>query len=67
MQRVWVNKADSSEAADILETKYYKGLSSEVRVENIQLLRETHFKSTGLKFSGDGKRFRRILSVIKQA
>jgi hypothetical protein len=48
MQRIWVNKAGSFEAADKFEAEYYKGLSSEVRVETVQLLREMHFKSTGL-------------------
>jgi hypothetical protein len=67
MQRIWVNKAGSFEAADKFETEYYKGLSSEVRVETVQLLREMHFKSMGLKFGEDGKRLRRVLSVIKQA
>ena len=67
MNRIWVNKASSFEAANRFEAKYYAGLSSEVRVETVQLLREMHFKSTGLKFSEDGKRLRRVLSVIKQA
>ncbi len=67
MKRIWVNKAGSLEAANKFEAEYYKGLSSEVRVETVQLLRETHFKSTGLKFREDGKRLRRVLSVIKQA
>jgi hypothetical protein len=67
MKRIWVNKAASLEAANQFEVEYYKGLSGEVRVETVQLLREMHFKSTGLKFGEDGKRLRRVLSVIKQA
>jgi hypothetical protein len=57
----------SFEEADKFEAEYYEGLSSEVRVETVQLLREMHFKSTGLKFRENGKRLRRVISVIKQA
>jgi hypothetical protein len=32
----------------------------------VQLLREMHFKTKGLKFGADGKRLRRVLVVIKQ-
>jgi len=67
MKQIWVNKAGSLEEANKFETAYYKDLSSEARVETVQLLREMHFKSTGLKFREDGKRLRRVLSVIKQA
>lgn len=67
MKRIWVNKADSFEAARKFEAEYYRCLSSEVRVETVQLLREAHFKATGLEFGEDGKRLRRVLSVIKQA
>ena len=67
MKRIWVNKAGSLEEANKFEAEYYKGLSGEERVETVQLLRETHFKSTGLKFREGGKRLRRVLSVIKQA
>mgnify|MGYP001550278271 FL=1 len=67
MNRIWVNKAGSFEAANRFEAKYYAALTSEVRVETVQLLREMHFKSTGLKFSEDGKRLRRVLSIIEQA
>ena len=55
MKRIWVNKAGSFEEADKFEAEYYEGLSSEVRVETVQLLREMHFKSTGLKFRENGK------------
>jgi hypothetical protein len=43
MNRIWVNKAGSFEAANRFEAKYYAALSSEVRVETVQLLREMHF------------------------
>jgi hypothetical protein len=66
-KQIWINKAGSFEAANKFEAEYYQGLSSEVRVETVQLLREMHFKSMGLKFGEDGKRLRRVLGVIKQA
>jgi hypothetical protein len=67
MKRIWINKADSLEAAHNFEMEYYKALSNEVRVEAVQLLREAHFKSKGIQFREDGKRLRRVLVVIKQA
>ena len=67
MKRIWVNKAGSSEAANQFEAEYYKGLSGEVRVETVQLLREMHFKSTGLKLAENGRRLRGVLSIIPQA
>jgi len=67
MNQIWVNKAASLEEANKFEAEYYKGLSSAVRVETVQLLREMHFKSKGLKLGEDGKRLRRVLGVIKQA
>ena len=67
MKRIWINKAGSVQEADQFEAEYYKGLSPEVRVETVQVLREMHFKSTGLKFREDRKRLRRVLSIIKQA
>jgi hypothetical protein len=67
MIRKWVNKAGSFEDANKFEAEYYKRFSREERVETVQLLRETHFKFAGLKLRGNGKRLRRVLSVIKQA
>ena len=55
-----------NDAANHFEAENYKDLSGEVRVETVQLLREIHFKSMGLKFSEDGKRLRGVLSVITQ-
>ena len=62
-----IEEAGSVEEAYQFEAEYYEGLSREVRVETVQLLREMHFKSTGLKFREDRKRLRRVLNIIKQA
>jgi hypothetical protein len=67
MKRVWVNKAGSFKEALDFDTAYYLGLSSEERVEGVQLLREEYFKSKGIEFCEDGKRLRRVFRVIKQA
>jgi len=67
MNRIWINKAGSFEEADKFEAEYYEELTSEKRVEAVQLLREACFKSKGLELGENGKRLRRVLSVIKQA
>jgi hypothetical protein len=65
MKRIWINKADSLEAAHNFDVEYYKALSNEARVETLQLLREMHFKSMGMQFCEDGKRLRRVLRIIR--
>jgi len=67
MEKIWVNKSGSFEAARDFDAAYYKGLSGEERLDVVQLLREEYFKSRGLKFREDGKRLRRVFRVIKQA
>ena len=67
MKKIWVNKAKSFEEAQDFDNAYYSSLSSTERVESVQILREEFFKFCGLKFCEDGKRLRRVLSIIKQA
>ena len=67
MKKIWINRAKSFEAAQDFDTAYYLSLSSMERVESVQILREEHIKSHGLKFREDGKRLRRVFRVIKQA
>jgi len=66
-KRVWLNKAKSFKEAQEFDAAYYLNLSTVERIETIQVLREAHFKSTGLSSSEDGKRLRRVLRVTKQA
>jgi hypothetical protein len=66
MKRIWLNKARTIEEAQQFEVQYYSSMSGEERVETVQLLREMHFKTSGLKLGEDRKRLRRVLSVIKQ-
>lgn len=67
MKRIWINKAGSFKEAQDFDNAHYLGLSSEERVESVQILREEYFKSHGLKFREDGKRLRRVFRIIKQA
>jgi hypothetical protein len=64
---IWINKAESFEAARKFEDAYYRGLSGAERLETIQMLRETHFRLKGLYPGENRKRLRRVLRVIKQA
>ena len=66
-REIWINKANSFEEAQEFDTAYYLNLSSSERVETVQILREAHFKSTGLFGSENGKRLRRVLRVVQQA
>jgi hypothetical protein len=67
MKRIWINKARSFKEAADFDTAYYLSLSSEERLEGVQILREEYFKSKGLEFREDGKRLRRVLRIIKHA
>ena len=67
MKRIWINKVGSFKEAQDFDTSYYLALSSEERLESVQILREEYFKSNGLEFGEDGKRLRRVFKVIKQA
>ena len=55
-RRVWVHKSRNFREAGNFELRYYKSLTSAERVEAVQLLREAHFKATGLKFDENGER-----------
>jgi hypothetical protein len=67
MKKIWVNKAESFDAAKRFDRKYYKSQSAAERIETVQFLRETYFKSSGIILGENGKRLRRVLSAVKQA
>lgn len=67
MKNIWVNKAESFDAAERFNRKYYKSRSAAERIETVQFLRETYFKSSGIILGENGKRLRRVLSAVKQA
>ena len=66
MKKIWVNKAESFDAAERFEKKYYKSLSAAERLEAVQFIRETYFESSGIILGENGKRLRRVLSVVEQ-
>ena len=66
MERIWVNKVESFDAAERFEKKYYKSLSATERLEAVQFIRETYFESSGIILGENGKRLRRVLSSVKQ-
>jgi hypothetical protein len=63
---IWINKANSFEAAEEFDSAYYRKLTGAERIETVQILREAHFKSTGCLSYENGKRLRRVFRVIKQ-
>jgi len=65
--KIWFNKTNSFDEAQEFETSYYLHLTGAERLEAIQILREAHFKSTGLLSNENGKRLRRVFRIIKQA
>jgi hypothetical protein len=67
MKEIWVNRAESFDAARRFEKKYYQNLSAADRLETVQCLREMYFKSSGIVLDENGKRLRRVLSTVKQA
>jgi hypothetical protein len=67
MKKIWINKADSFDAANRFEREYYQSLSAAERLETVQFLRETFFRSSGIILRENGKRLRRVFRVINQA
>jgi len=65
--KIWINKTDSFEDALKFDKAYYLSLSTSERVEAVQIFREAHFRSSGLLKHENGKRLRRVLSVVEQA
>jgi hypothetical protein len=66
-KKVWAHVADSYEAAQEFDDAYYLSMSSEERVETVQILRERYLKMKKGSSHEGRKRLRRVLRVIKQA
>lgn len=65
-KKIWINRADSFSSAQDFDTAYYLRMSSEERLETVQLLRETFWKmNKGLKHEGR-ERLRRVIKIIQQ-
>lgn len=64
-KKIWVNKADTFEAAKGFDDEYYLSLSRRERLETVQFLREEYLKmKDGLNHEGR-KRLRKILRIIQ--
>ena len=61
---IWLNKANSFKEAQEFDAAYYRRLSAKERIEALQILREAHFKSTGMSIGENGNRLRRVVRII---
>ncbi|MEI6634415.1 MAG: hypothetical protein WCP22_11460 [Chlamydiota bacterium] len=66
MKKIWVHKAKSFADAAKFDRLYYAGLSPEARLDIVQMLREEHFKIHRALPYENGKRLRRVLTIIEQ-
>jgi hypothetical protein len=62
---IWLNKAKSFKEAQKFDDSYYTRLTPDERIEAMQLLREAHFKSTGMSIGENGNRLRRVVRIIE--
>ncbi len=68
MKKIWINKADSFEAAERFNEDYYLVMTETERLETVQLLREAYFKmKSPERESRDESRkgLRRFIKVVK--
>jgi len=66
MNKIWINKTNSHEEAQLYDEAYYLSMTPEERLETIQFLREEFSKlSKGRRHEGR-KRLRRVFTIIKQ-
>jgi len=66
-KKVWAHVARSYEDAQEFDDAYYLSMSSEERVETVQVLRERYSKMKKGSSHECRKRLRRVLRVIEQA
>jgi len=66
-KKVWAHVADSYKSAQEFDDAYYLSMSSEERVETVQILRECYLRMKKGSFHESRKRLRRVLRVIEQA
>jgi hypothetical protein len=66
-KKIWINKSDSPGAAQEFDFEYYLSMSSEERLETVQLLREEYYKIKKGSKHESRERLRRDIKVIQQA
>lgn len=66
-KKIWVNTADTIDAAQRFDDEYYLSMSSRERLETVQFLRKAYYKmKNGLGDEGR-KGLRRVIKIIQQA
>ncbi len=65
-KKIWINKSDSPGAAQEFDFEYYLSMSSEERLETVQLLREEYYKIKKGSKHESRERLRRDIKVIQQ-
>jgi len=64
-EKLWVNKAESFDAAKEYDDDYYLSMSEKERLETVQFLREEYFKIKKGSDDENRKRLRRVIRIIK--
>lgn len=65
MKTIWVHKAKSFAEAIEYDRRYYAAMTPEARLEIVQMLREEYFRVHRVPHE-NGKRLRRVLTIIEQ-
>ena len=66
-KKIWINKADSFDAAEEFDNQYYKTQTAAQRLDEMQFLREQYFKMNKEAEDAHRKGLRRTIKIIKQA
>ncbi len=66
MRKIWVNKADTFEAAQKFEQDYYFKMGKVKRLETVQLLREGYLKIKRGRKNENREGLRSVIKVIQQ-
>ena len=65
MEKIWVHRANTFEACNKFDRNYYLSMSSTMRLDTVQYLREVYFKMKRGGKSESGKGLRRVVTVIQ--
>jgi len=65
MKKIWVNRADTFEAAQRFDESYYLSMSRMERLETMQFLREIYYKIKNGEEDEGRKRLRSVAKVIQ--
>ena len=65
MAKIWVHKTDTFEAAKRFDQDYYLLMSTSMRLDTVQFLREAYDKMKKGGENESGKGLRRVVTVIQ--